>query len=151
MTSTGWAQTAVVSGPDAFLRGTPTDAGAVVDTLAIGSKVLVIKEEGNWLLVQSSPFVGWMHASLLKIAEVPDSDPEQQMATTRLERDQNAPESATQPASDPPTTAEPGQRVYKRGPRGGCYYIQASGKKTYVAHRLCSSEDKTNSARNSQP
>ncbi|MBK9214533.1 MAG: nuclear transport factor 2 family protein [Chloracidobacterium sp.] len=34
-----------------------------------------------------------------------------------------------------PTTA--GTRVYQKGPRGGCYYISASGSKVYVDHKYC--------------
>ena len=29
------------------------------------------------------------------------------------------------------------RRVYYRGPRGGCYYINANGNKTYVSRSLC--------------
>jgi len=28
-------------------------------------------------------------------------------------------------------------RVYYRGPRGGCYYINSNGNKTYVSRSLC--------------
>lgn len=44
------------------------------------------------------------------------------------------------------TTAAPVQRRqrrarrargYMRGPRGGCYYINRNGRKTYVARSLC--------------
>ncbi len=28
-------------------------------------------------------------------------------------------------------------RIYKRGPRGGCYYINSNGKKTYVKRDKC--------------
>jgi endonuclease YncB( thermonuclease family) len=37
--------------------------------------------------------------------------------------------SSSKPSSD---------RTYVRGPRGGCYYINSSGKKTYVDKSLCS-------------
>ncbi len=37
----------------------------------------------------------------------------------------------------PATPAKPGERKYIRGPRGGCYYISASGKKNYVDHAFC--------------
>lgn len=30
-----------------------------------------------------------------------------------------------------------GGRVYIRGPRGGCYYINGNGNKTYVDHSFC--------------
>ncbi|WP_103068139.1 hypothetical protein [Aquimarina sediminis] len=28
-------------------------------------------------------------------------------------------------------------RAYRRGPRGGCYYINSNGNKTYVARNMC--------------
>jgi hypothetical protein len=32
---------------------------------------------------------------------------------------------------------ESGARVYRTGPKGGCYYVNSSGKKTYVAKSYC--------------
>ncbi len=29
------------------------------------------------------------------------------------------------------------RRTYRRGPRGGCYYINSNGNKTYVARSIC--------------
>lgn len=42
-------------------------------------------------------------------------------------------------SAETPTAAKPSAdgRVYKTGPRGGCYYENASGKKTYVKKELC--------------
>ncbi len=38
---------------------------------------------------------------------------------------------------EPPTITESGDRKYIRGPKGGCYYINGSGKKIYVDKSLC--------------
>jgi len=35
----------------------------------------------------------------------------------------------------PPQSAQ--TRTYQKGPRGGCYYLNASGTKVYVDHKLC--------------
>ncbi|TDS14692.1 hypothetical protein [Sphingobacterium paludis] len=35
------------------------------------------------------------------------------------------------------TSSRAKQRQYIRGPRGGCYYINANGNKTYVDRSLC--------------
>ncbi len=40
----------------------------------------------------------------------------------------------TQNRSYSPTTST---RTYYRGPRGGCYYINRNGNKTYVARSMC--------------
>ena len=146
--ATAWSQNAVVTGQDAFLRGTPAETGAVVDTLAVGAKVYIIKEAGEWYLVQSSPFVGWMPSSSLKKAATSSASPAQLPASARLENEPNSATPLKNPKGDisaSPPSETSGERVYKRGPRGGCYYVQQGGKKKYVAHRFCSQEDKTNS------
>jgi len=46
----------------------------------------------------------------------------------------------TKPAplvSTPSTPSTAGSRVYLKGSRGGCYYLNASGNKTYVSKDLC--------------
>lgn len=35
------------------------------------------------------------------------------------------------------TNKSSGSRVYQRGSRGGCYYLNASGRKTYVSRSYC--------------
>lgn len=35
------------------------------------------------------------------------------------------------------SSEESGSRAYRLGPKGGCYYINSSGKKTYVAKSYC--------------
>jgi len=44
---------------------------------------------------------------------------------------------AAEPTPEPKAVKVPG-RTYVRGPQGGCYYINAGGKKTYVNKDLCS-------------
>jgi hypothetical protein len=36
-----------------------------------------------------------------------------------------------------PASAAMAQRTYILGPRGGCYYINSNGNKTYVDRSLC--------------
>jgi hypothetical protein len=40
------------------------------------------------------------------------------------------------PVTQTPAAAD-GARVYLNGSRGGCYYLNSSGKKVYVSHDLC--------------
>lgn len=134
------AQTAVVTGQDAFLRGTPGETGAVVDTLAVSSRVHIIKRTGDWYLVQSFPFVGWIHGSLLRIEDNAATVTKPVKASLETNAPSKPVDQANGMNSDdtvpgPPQTA--GERTYKRGPRGGCYYVKDGGKKVYVAHRLC--------------
>lgn len=41
------------------------------------------------------------------------------------------------PLTPKPATSGPSDRKYVRGTRGGCYYLNASGNKTYVNKELC--------------
>jgi|GEM_PF-1803648 len=59
---------------------------------------------------------------------------------------------------DNPTSTQPSSsgKTYITGPRGGCYYINSSGNKTYVDHSFCgrtsdSSEPKSFSSQPSTP
>ena len=54
------------------------------------------------------------------------------------------PETAAQTSAQPSTSANlvsspstSGTRTYLKGLKGGCYYLNSSGKKTYVDHDLC--------------
>jgi ketosteroid isomerase-like protein len=45
---------------------------------------------------------------------------------------------AAKPASPTtPAATSAGTRVYQKGPRGGCYYLNPSGSKVYVDHKYC--------------
>ena len=127
------AQSAVVTGQDAFLRGTPVENGAVVDTLAVNSRVHIIKQTGDWYLVQSFPFVGWIHGSLLRV----ENDNEAVKASMEVGADQSADRTESQTKKAPIA----GEKIYKKGPRGGCYYVNEAGKKIYVTHRRCDNLD----------
>jgi hypothetical protein len=134
---TSYSQAANVIGPDAFLRGTPSEKGAVVDTLAPDSKVQIITRTGDWYLVQSSPFVGWLHRNSLKVIPGPNSGQTSSSVPGKKQKDPSggsAPASAATTSQIPPSNVE---RVYIRGPRGGCYFVRPDGKKVYVAHSRC--------------
>jgi endonuclease YncB( thermonuclease family) len=60
-------------------------------------------------------------------------------AKEREERESQLPRVSNTPNSKPPETDLKTQsgRKYIRGPRGGCYYINSKGNKTYVDRSLC--------------
>ena len=130
-----YSQAAVVTGSYAFLRGTPATTGAVVDTLAADSKVQVIKYDGDWVLVQSNPFVGWLHRTSVKVSNSTKTLtlPDKTTAAAVVKPDSSAKDNSSAKTAAAPTT----KRTYIRGPRGGCYYVEPEGKKVYVAHSLC--------------
>lgn len=141
-----YSQNAVVIGDNAYLRGSPAEDGAVVDTLNPASAVSIIKQQGPWFLVQSSPFVGWIHGNSIKLISSPVvySRPVSAVSTasTQLSPSDGPLRSGSAPTSAAKKTViatpgESGKREYLRGPMGGCYYIRPNGKKSYVDHAFC--------------
>ncbi len=127
---------AVVVGDNAYLRGTAIETGAVVDTLSPGTEVEIFRQQGQWFLVQASPFVGWMHRNSLRLKSTAKPEP----ATPPVETAPSEPTSDTRPRT-PLTAAQPSssdKRIYVRGPRGGCYYVRPDGKKVYGGQDQCS-------------
>ena len=75
--------------------------------------------------------------------KAPDAIPEKQQPAQAERNDARA---ASRPAAEAPRTKEPAVasanksqngRTYVTGPRGGCYYVTASGRKQYVDHSMC--------------
>lgn len=119
------AQTASVIAENANLRGTPNAGGKVVDTLSEGAILEVLQQKGVWFLVQSTDFVGWVHGDTIKyVGAETDTNYLPSYSTPRLSK----PRTVRQPTST---------GNYIRGPRGGCYYINRNGNKTYVDRSLC--------------
>lgn len=113
----------------ANLRGTPSQYGRVVSEVTIGETFEVIKKSGPWYLVQTTEYVGWLHGNTVKLAG----------SASRAVRSSGA-SSDSSSVYDPPavrsrTTSS--YRTYIRGPRGGCYYINSNGNKTYVDRSMC--------------
>lgn len=123
-------QMAIVSRPNASLHGTPVSTGKVMATLDLGTRVEVLTAQGIWRLVQSQDYVGWIHNGALKGDELVPS-------TTTFEPAPLKMESSTPPPSNVPARSPASSRSYYRGPRGGCYYINSNGNKTYVDRSLC--------------
>lgn len=74
--------------------------------------------------------------------KAPDALPEKQ--PSRAERTDT--EATSRPAAESTRKKEPtvasvdknrNGRTYITGPRGGCYYVTASGRKQYVDHSMC--------------
>jgi uncharacterized protein YgiM (DUF1202 family) len=125
------AQSAKVAVDKASLRGRPADEAKVVETLARNTEVEVIKVEGLWYLVQSADYAGWVFIKDLDVKPSP--------AKTVLQTAGTIPASPSAGPATPSRTAPDAKgRTYIRGPRGGCFYLNASGSKVYVAHELCS-------------
>lgn len=126
--ATAQTRTARVIAQNANLRETPGTTGLAVSVVSEGTIVKVLDEKVPWYVVRIGDRVGWMHgATLLLLDDI----------TTTLEGE---PVRVTAPAetySVPQTTRTSRDRLYIRGPRGGCYYLSGSGRKVYVDRSLC--------------
>ena len=132
-------QTGRVVAENASLRQTPSAEGQSEMNVPVDTIVKVLDQKGAWYVVRIGDRVGWMYSAVIVGAEV-DAVPLKPFQLAPV-----APEKPTVVGEDnaPPTTASPKPTSassgggYSRGPRGGCYYINSSGKKVYVDHSKC--------------
>lgn len=113
------------------LRGTPSGEH-VVTQLSKGTLVEIYRETAlpkeTWLLVQAPDDVGWLPADTIEVAKIfSTGDAGEKMPEPRVPF----------PTVLKVTVPTKPTREYIRGTRGGCYYLNSSGKKTYVDRALC--------------
>jgi hypothetical protein len=93
-----------------------------------------IAKRDGWVLVQSEDYVGWVEEKWLEpcvagtVSKAPVLGPSTSAAAAPAA-------TVSLPSASPTAPVE--TRTYSRGPRGGCYYINSSGRKIYVDHSLC--------------
>jgi hypothetical protein len=129
-----YSQTATVTAKTAQMRGTASSTGKIIDTVSQNTVLPIYRELGDWALVQSTEYVGWIHISAIKIndqqtIESVGSTVEDSLPAPRLRTNSNNIRLKSQPSSP--------SRSYIRGKRGGCYYVNSNGNKTYVDRSLC--------------
>lgn len=111
------------------LRAEPSTSSGIIVTVSVGSAVQSSKTEGLWHYATYGNYSGWIRGDYL--------------ATSRPVPQRTAPATAMplvsaparQRASQPYRSSS--RSGYIRGPRGGCYYINRNGNKTYVSRSLC--------------
>lgn len=97
----------------------------MIDTISIGKTASVLMQKGVWFLLQTNDYVGWVHGNTIKIDEA------------KLVTNSSAPVTLKPSKATTPRVTSSESRTYIRGSRGGCYYINANAKKTYVDRSLC--------------
>lgn len=111
------------------LRTEPSTSAGVILTVSSGSEVKSTRMEGLWHHVAYGNYSGWIRGDYL--------------ATRRPEPHRTAPSTAMPLVGAParPRATQPSRSSsrsgYIRGPRGGCYYINRNGNKTYVDRSMC--------------
>ena len=126
VTTAAQTRTARVIAENANLRETPSITGLVEGEVSEGMVVKVLDEKLPWYVVRVGDRVGWLHgATLLFIDNAMTSSEPLRVITPN------------HTYSIPQPTRSTADRVYIRGPRGGCYYISGSGSKVYVDRSMC--------------
>ena|ERR1044071_2315500 len=128
VTSAAQTRSARVIAENANLRETPSVTGLVEGEVSEGMVVNVLDEKLPWYVVRVGDRVGWLHGATLLFID---------NATTTSEGEPMRVIRPTETYSLPQSTRTTVDRVYIRGPRGGCYYISGSGSKVCVDHSMC--------------
>ncbi len=114
---------------DVRLRAQPSTSAGIVLTVSAGSEIKSTKIDGLWHQVTYGGYSGWIRGDYL--------------ATRRTAPARAAPSTAMPLVGSPsrPRISQPALSAsrsgYIRGPRGGCYYINRNGNKTYVDRSMC--------------
>jgi len=118
----------IVTAAEANLRAAPSAKSKIITTISSGELLKVIGKAGVWRKVQTENGIGWLHGSTVAAVG------------TVLYGDTYIPPPKAPVAPKllnwPPPRIEP-SKTYFRGPRGGCYYINPNGNKTYVNRSFC--------------
>ncbi len=140
---------------NANLRETPSVTSVRTVEVSEDTIVKVLDEKLPWYVVRVGNRVGWMHGNTLEFVATSGAAASERV-TEQTITPNNEPSTTTRPRREASTTSPPTgvdvpaspsgdytpRRVtsnpgYIRGPRGGCYYISASGRKVYVDRSLC--------------
>jgi hypothetical protein len=101
-----------------------------ISKLPVGTKLYVQEKNNDYLLVRTEYGTGYIFYLYASTLDCPDAK------TPKSTSSINA--STSKPSSYQSTTRRySSSRRYIRGPRGGCYYINSNGNKTYVDRSLC--------------
>lgn len=123
------ATTTLYTTANVRLRAEPSTGSGIILTVPSGSAVTSTKLEGTWHYVTYGNYTGWIRGDYL--------------ATRRPTPQRTAPSTAMPLVGAPsrPRATQPARSSsrsgYIRGPRGGCYYINRNGNKTYVDRSMC--------------
>ncbi|HKO62106.1 MAG TPA: hypothetical protein VJV03_13160 [Pyrinomonadaceae bacterium] len=118
---------------NANLRDMPNVTSTSILEVPDESLVKILDEKLPWYVVRIGNRVGWMHGDTLEfvIASTPSPRLSEQTITPDYTPRYSGPSGSHTPRSSSSNSG------YIRGPRGGCYYITASGRKVYVDRSMC--------------
>ena len=143
------ANGAVVISENANLRQTPDSNGEVIEMLAENTKTEVIRQKGAWFYVRAGGKTGWLHGNTIRLASRSSQEPAKKTTgesqTTYTTTNKKSESEETNLTGSDDDDAADGSSRYITGPRGGCYYINGNGNKTYVDRSMCGGTTPTRS------
>ncbi|WP_299778612.1 hypothetical protein [uncultured Formosa sp.] len=130
----------------AKLKKEPSVFGDIITTFDEDKEVIIIGYKNGWFQVCYGSFCGfmneiWINQNSTTINFIKSID-----TNTKLTNEINSKPSNKENSNSSqitPNTYQPkikkirNYRTYYRGPRGGCYYINSNGNKSYVSRSLC--------------
>ena len=119
---------------NANLRDLPNVSGASILEVPEETLVKILDEKLPWYVVRIGNRVGWMHGDTLEFVNA--STPAPRLSEQTIPPDYT-PKTSSPSGGYTPRSSSSANPDYIRGPRGGCYYISASGRKVYVDRSLC--------------
>lgn len=133
----------VYSKADAPLRSGPSNFDSKIKSLPKDSKLLVTGNTGIYLHIESEYGKGYISENLVN----------EQISATKISKNVSSYKAPvkrsysslssqnkrtySKKASPRASYRSTSYRSYIRGPRGGCYYINSNGNKSYVSRSLC--------------
>jgi hypothetical protein len=138
------SKSATVISENANLRETANATGEVIQIIPEDTKIEIIRQKGAWVFVSASGRTGWMHGNTIRLAESYSSESSKE--TVDNSSPPPPPPSTSLPKSKPKNSDGDSDDIsnssgYITGPRGGCYYINRNGNKTYVSREMCGGTD----------
>jgi hypothetical protein len=135
-------RTATVISENANLRESPFQAGEVKQEIDVGTNIKVLDQKGAWYVVRIGDLVGWMHGNAFRYGSGSDAEQSKPAIDEGPSSPVNTKSHPTRSRSDTVQSNDSisrssSGRTYNRGPRGGCYYYNGSGRKVYVDRSLC--------------
>ena len=126
--------------PTTKLRKTAWQSGEVIKEFDQFIDVILLGFEDDYLKVNTPYGIGYVHRTYtvqgrkknLKGNNQPNLNSNSLVKTKSFTNSTKSKSTTTGPSRKYTKT-----RRYIRGPRGGCYYINSNGNKTYVARSLC--------------
>lgn len=120
------SKSAMVITENANLRDTPNSAGTVIQTVAEGESVEVLKQKGAWFYVLSNGQKGWMHGNTIRYensAAETSTEPETDFSTPKPSSPSSVSKKRTEPEinnSGATARCRDGTLSYSRNRRGTC-------------------------------